>query len=237
VPPPTDFPDERAALAVACRRLAAAGLVIGTAGNVSVRAGAGVLLTPTGMVLADVGPDDATLVDLDGAVVAGRYAPTSELALHLGIYRTRPDVAAVTHAHALASVAFGCTHDELPALHYAQLALGGTVRVAPFAPFGTPELAHLVGDALADRQAAFLANHGSVAVGPDLDTACAHLELLEWLAELYTRAAALGEPRALDERQLEAVRGQMAARRYGAVQPVQGENAREIGRSSGTVEP
>jgi L-fuculose-phosphate aldolase len=237
VPPPTQFPDERAALAAACRRLAAGGLVIGTAGNVSVRAGAGVLVTPTGMVLAEVGPHDATLVDLDGAVVAGRYTPTSELALHLGIYRARPDVAAVTHAHALASIAFGCTHDELPALHYAQLALGGTVRVAPFAPFGTPELADLVRAALVDRQAAFLANHGSVAVGPDLDTACAHLELLEWLAELYARAAALGEPRALDAAQLDAVRRQAAARRYGAVHPLDGENPGKQSRSWGTVEP
>jgi L-fuculose-phosphate aldolase len=111
------------------------------------------------------------------------------------------------------------------------------VRVAPFAPFGTPELAALVREALADRQAALLANHGSVAVGPDPATACAHLELLEWLAELYARAAALGPPRALDEHQLEAVRRQMAARRYGEVQPVDGENLQGDGRSSGTVEP
>ena len=96
--------------------------------------------------------------------------PTSELSLHLGVYADT-DTAAVVHTHAPWSTAVACVLDELPVLHYQQLLLGGAVRVAPYATFGTPELAAIVREALAGRQAALMANHGSVAVGASLDAA------------------------------------------------------------------
>ncbi|MFI0090027.1 class II aldolase/adducin family protein [Streptomyces bobili] len=210
---------ERAAVADACRRLAAEGLLIGTAGNVSVRAGDRVAVTATGAVLARITPDQVTVVDLDGTVVAGTLRPTSELELHLGVYR-RYGTAAVVHTHAPMATAVSCVLDELPCLHYQLLALGGTVRVAPYATFGTPELAASVLDALDGRGAALMANHGAVTHAPTLDQAVEHALLLEWACGVYQRAAAMGRPRVLDEGQQLAVIEAALARDYGTTHPV-----------------
>lgn len=196
--------EARRAVARACHGLAGEGLLIGTAGNVSVRAGEHVAVTATGIVLGRATPADVTIVDLDGAVVDGELAPTSELELHLGIYR-RYGTGAVVHTHSPHATAVSLVLDELPCVHYQQLALGGSVRVAPFAVFGSAELAAGTLAALEGKAAALLANHGAVAHGPTLDAAMDNALLLEWACGLYVRAAALGAPRALDELQQEAV--------------------------------
>ncbi len=201
-------------VAWAARRLAEEGLLVGTAGNVSVREGDRVAVTGTGVVLGRCSPDDVTVVDLSGEVVEGRLVPTSELDLHLGLYRDL-ETSAVVHTHAPWSTAIACVLDELPVLHYQQLSLGGPVRVAPYATFGTPELAAHVRAALEGRHAALLANHGSVAVGPDLEQAVQHALLLEWLAALHHRASALGTPRGLTDQQQEDVVRQAINRQYG----------------------
>ncbi|MER6224376.1 class II aldolase/adducin family protein [Streptomyces sp. 900105755] len=211
---------ERAAVADVCRRLGAAGLLIGTAGNVSVRAGDRVAVTATGAVLAQLTADQVTVVDLDGRVVAGTLEPTSELDLHLGVYR-RFGAGAVVHTHAQMATALSCVVDELPCIHYQLLALGGTVRVAPYATFGTPELAESVLAALDGRSAALMANHGSVTVGPTLDKAVENALLLEWACGVYQHAAALGTPRVLDERQQLAVIEAAIARNYGTTRTLQ----------------
>jgi len=213
----------RAAVAEAARRLAEEGLLIGTAGNVSARDGDRVAVTATGVVLAECAPDDVTVVSLDGTVVEGSLAPTSELELHLGVYADSPTdtdtgAAAVVHTHAPWSTAVACVLEELPVLHYQQLLLGGAVRVAPYATFGTPELAASVRAALAGRQAALMANHGSVAIGATLDQAVEHALLLEWLAQLHHRASALGTPRPLTEEQQVAVVTAALERKYGTPQ-------------------
>ncbi|MGX1273639.1 L-fuculose-phosphate aldolase [Streptomyces phaeoluteigriseus] len=210
---------QRAAVADACRRLAAEGLLIGTAGNVSVRVDDRVAVTATGAVLARITPDEVTVVDLDGTVVAGTLRPTSELELHLGVYR-RYGTAAVVHTHAPMATAVSCVLDELPCIHYQLLALGGTVRVAPYATFGTPELAASVLDALDGRGAALMANHGAVTHAPTLDQAVEHALLLEWACGVYRHAAAMGRPRVLDEAQRLAVIEAASARNYGTTQPV-----------------
>ena len=121
--------DEREAVASASRHLAEKGLVIGTAGNISARCGDLVAVTPTGSDLATVTAEMVTVIDLDGNVVDGDLAPTSEVPLHTGIYRAT-NALAITHAHAMASTALSCTHDELPPLHYSCLSLGGAPRTA-----------------------------------------------------------------------------------------------------------
>ena len=194
--PSGEIQRERERVAVAARRLAADGLVTGTAGNVSARAGERVAVTPTGARLEDVTPEQIAVVDLEGEQVAGDLAPTSELSLHLGIYR-QLDAGAVVHSHARFATAVACVLDELPVVHYQMLALGGPIRVAPYATFGTPELAELTMKALDGRSAALMANHGAIAYGPDLDTAMEQALLLEWACELYWRASALGTPRTL----------------------------------------
>jgi L-fuculose-phosphate aldolase len=217
---------ERAAVAQACRRLGAAGLLIGTAGNVSARVGDRVAITATGAILADLTPDEVTVIDLDGKIVAGTLEPTSELDLHLGIYR-RYAAGAVVHTHAPMATALSCVLDELPCIHYQLLALGGAVRVAPYATFGTPELADSVLTALEGRSAALMANHGALTHAPTLAKAVEHALLLEWACGVYQHAAAIGVPRALDEEQQRAVIEAALARNYGtthAVPPVQEGN-------------
>ena len=199
-------PGLRAEVAAAAHRLAQAGLLIGTAGNVSVRAADLVAVTASGVELADCTPEQVTVVDLAGAVVKGDLEPTSELELHLSVYADA-GVGAVVHTHAPFATAVACVLDELPVLHYQQLSLGGEVRVAPYATFGTPELAASVREALAGRAAALMANHGSVATGPTLAKAVDNALLLEWLCQLHHRASALGTPRTLDaDQQADVIR-------------------------------
>src|SRR5947207_935001 len=139
------FERERTEVAEACRRLAEERLVIGTAGNVSAKAGDdAIAVSPTGAVLAEVAPEQVSVVDLDGNLVKGDLKPASELGLHLGIYE-RYDAGAVVHTHAPMATALACVlDDELPCVHYSMLLLGGSVRVAPYETFGTPELAAAV---------------------------------------------------------------------------------------------
>jgi L-fuculose-phosphate aldolase len=207
----------REAVAKAARRLAESGLVLGTSGNVSARADKLVAVTPTGATLAELTAEQVVVVDLEGQPVHGRYAPTSELALHLGAYR-RYEAGAVVHAHSPVGTALACVLDELPLIHYQMLALGGPIRVAPYATFGTAELAQLTLDALEGRMAALMANHGMLAIGPDLVAAVNNALLLEWGCELYWRAAAVGRPRTLDAGQAQEFIDQVRARNYGALQ-------------------
>ena len=197
---------ERELIAAAARRLAEAGLVSGTNGNLSARAGDRVAVTPTGAELAELEAGDVTVVDLDGGRVDGRLAPTSELELHLGVYR-RFDAGAVVHTHAPVATALSCVRglEEVPCVHYEMLLLGGTVRVAPYATFGSPELASSVLDALDGRTAALMANHGAVAYGADVAGAVRATELLEWACTLFWRARAIGEPRVLSDEDRAAV--------------------------------
>src|SRR6266545_6629047 len=169
---------EREQVASAARRLAAAGLVAGTSGNISARRDDHVAMTPTGGVLAELDPGQVTVVDLDGRVVDGDLEPTSELDLHLSVYR-RFGTGAVVHTHAPVATALSCVLDELPCFHYEMLLLGGAVRVAPYATFGTPELARSVVDALEGRTAALMSNHGAVTHGADVDAAVRATDLLE----------------------------------------------------------
>jgi len=211
---------EREQVAEAARRLAAGGLVAGTSGNLSARSGDHVAMTPTGCVLAELTPEQVSVVDLEGHVVDGDLAPTSEADLHLGVYR-RFDAGAVVHTHAPVATALSCVLDELPCVHYEMLLLGGTVRVAPYRTFGTPELAEVVLDGLEGRSAVILANHGTVTHGADVAGAVRATELLEWAATVYWRAAQIGEPRVLGPDDLQAVAEAAVARKYGATRPAE----------------
>ncbi len=209
----------REQVALAANRLAAEGLVLGTSGNVSARSGDEVAITPTGAVLAELQPGQVSVVDLDGRQVAGELAPTSELDLHLGVSR-RYDAGAVVHTHAPMATALSCVLDELPCVHYQMLMLGGTVPVAGYETFGTPELAQSVLDALEGRRAALMANHGALVHADDLDGAVELSLLLEWACTVYWRAAQVGEPRVLGDEEREAVVSAALSRNYGTTHRV-----------------
>jgi L-fuculose-phosphate aldolase len=199
--------------------LAEKGLVLGTAGNISARADQHVAVTSTGAVLESLTPDHVTVVDLEGRNLDGELAPTSELELHLGVYR-RYGAGAVVHTHAPLATALSCVLDELPVIHYHMLLFGGPVRVAPYATFGSSKLAEVTLDALSDRNAALMANHGAIAYAGDLDSAVEQSLLLEWACTVYWRAAAIGTPRVLDEQQRLAVVQAAVERGYGATHRV-----------------
>ena len=207
---------EREQVATACRLLAAAGLVHRTGGNAAC-APASASRSRTGAELATLAPADVTMIDLAGHVIDGDLAPTSELDLHLAVYE-RYGAGAVVHTHAPVSTALSCVLDELPCVHYEMLMLGGPVRVAPYKTFATLALAAAAVEALEDRTAALLANHGTIAFGTDLDAAVRATELLEWAATVYWRAAQIGTPRVLDEHERQAVIDVAIARSYGTTQ-------------------
>jgi L-fuculose-phosphate aldolase len=204
----------RQRVADAARRVAAEGLVVGTAGNLSERVGDVVVVTPTGAVLRELTPEQVVVVDLDGRPVEGDAKPTSELGLHLAVYREF-DCGAVVHSHAPMATAIACVLDELPVVHYHQLALGGPVRVGHYETFGTEELARATLEALQGRTAALMANHGAISHGSDLDQAVENSLLLEWMCSLYWHAQALGTPRVLDDDQQQAVIEAFVQQRYG----------------------
>jgi L-fuculose-phosphate aldolase len=209
--------DLRAQVARASRSLAHAGLVVGTAGNVSARQGELIAITPTGARLATLNAEEVAVVDLDGGLVDGPLAPTSELPLHLAVYDSF-DAGAVVHTHPPMGTAVACVTDELPCIHYALLALGGSVRVARYATFGTDDLAASVVEALEGRTAALMASHGAVTYGHDLEAAVDATELLEWGCGVYVNACSCGTPTVLDEAERLAVTEALAGygRRRGA---------------------
>ncbi|MEU3056562.1 class II aldolase/adducin family protein [Streptomyces griseus] len=188
------------------RRSAADGLVVGTSGNVSARVGDLVLVTPSGVPYDRLGPHDAVGVDLDGRQVRGELGPTSELPLHLAVYRST-NAAAVVHTHAVHATAVSTLVTEVPLIHYAAAILGGPVRTAAYARYGTPELADAMLEALQGRTGCLLANHGTVTYGDTLDQAYERTAQLEWLCRLWLTASSVPgrTPALLDAAQLAEV--------------------------------
>ncbi|HJQ00432.1 MAG TPA: class II aldolase/adducin family protein [Jatrophihabitans sp.] len=199
--------DYRSSVVHACRQLLAAGLLRGTSGNVSVRdrqSGA-IALTPTGVDYPRLRAEDVPVVDQDGRQLDGDLLPTSELALHLAIYRQRSDVAAVVHTHSVFATTFAVLGEPVPPVHYLLARAGAgalPVPVAPYARYGTAELADNCVRTLGAGNAVLLANHGLVAVGTGLPVAVTLADSVEYTAELAWRARQLGTPRLLDADQL-----------------------------------
>ncbi|AVZ72295.1 fuculose phosphate aldolase [Streptomyces lunaelactis] len=205
-------------LVATARRTAAEGLVVGTSGNVSVRAGGLVLVTPSGVPYDRLTPEDAVAVDLDGNQVLGDLAPTSELPLHLQVYRNT-HAGAVVHTHAVHATAVSTLVPEVPLIHYMAAALGGPVRVAAYALYGTDELAANMLRALRDRTGCLLQNHGTVTYGDSLDQAYDRTAQLEWMCRLWLTAAALPgySPSLLSRSQLREVEEKLQG--YGRPRP------------------
>jgi L-fuculose-phosphate aldolase len=207
----------RADLVRVGRKMAGGRLVVGSAGNLSVRVGNLVVITPSGIDYDQIREESMCVVDPTGLQLAGDGRPSSEYQMHRRIYDTTP-AGAVVHTHSMAAVAASTLCDELPAIHYAILRLGGpTVRVARYETFGSDALSESAGVALRDRYAALLQNHGAVAVGATLREAYGRAELVEWLAEVWVRACQVGQPRILDQAELAAVAEQSRRRRYEGV--------------------
>jgi L-fuculose-phosphate aldolase len=196
---------ERQAMLDIVRRLEDKGFNHGSSGNVSLRTGEGALITPTGAHTGNLTPQRLVLLDADGAPV-GEGVPSSEWHMHIAILRVYPAANAVIHTHADACVALACLRRPLPAFHYMVAAFGGAdVRCARYATFGTAELADSAVEALQDRTACLLANHGMIAVGRTLEAAFQNTVKLETLARQYLMAIQGGEPALLPDNEMARV--------------------------------
>jgi L-fuculose-phosphate aldolase len=183
--------DERAAVVAVCQALRRERLVVGTAGNVSVRAAGLVAISPSGVAYETLTPEQVGVHRLDGEPVDAPLRPSSELPLHLAIYGATAS-SAIVHTHGVASTAVSTVLDELPASHYYTAMFGGPVRVSPYATFGTDALARSVVTALNGRSAAIMGNHGAVTVAESVSHAYALAEYLEYLCDVHLRAMATG---------------------------------------------
>lgn len=177
-----------------CRRLYERGLIAGPDGNISVRiAEDRVLVTPAGMSKVDVTVEDLVEVSLDGTRRRGARAPSSELAVHLRIYRRRPAVGAVVHAHPPAATSFAVAGEVLDARVLPEL-IGqmGEIALVPYARPGTEELADRFEPLLARHEVFLMANHGAVTLGDSLTIAHQRMESLEHAARIVINARILG---------------------------------------------
>ena len=197
-----------------CGRLIADGLAVGAAGNMSVRVGDLVAITPSGVSYSELIPSDVCVVTLGGEEVEAPETPSSELPMHLAVY-SATRAGAVVHTHSAEVIALSASRDELPAVHYAITSLGGPVRVAAYTRFGSAGLAEAAVTALAGRSAAILQNHGAICFGRSLAQAYDRALLLEWLARVYRLACSYGQPRTLSQAELDEVSADAQRRRYG----------------------
>ncbi len=202
--------EERAAVCEFARRMTADGLVVGTSGNVSARRDDLVAVTPTGVDYAELRPEDIPVVALDGEIVEGALKPTSELPMHLTVYRKAADpdgapVTAVVHTHSVHATAVSTLTAEVPPIHYMIAAIGPSARVAAYATYGTEELAEAMLEALKGRRGCLLANHGTVTFGDGLAAAYHRAQQLEWVCQVWLVARAAGTPTLLPSTEIEHV--------------------------------
>lgn len=202
----------RVRLAASARRLAASGASIGASGNLSARVPEGYIVTPSAQSNESLHPDDLVYMGEDWTHGGGQRQPSTEWRLHRDIYRTRADAQAVVHTHSPYATTLACLRRGIPPFHYEVAMAGGTdIRCAAYATFGTQELSDRVGEALLDRQACLLANHGAIAFGTSIEAAVALAEKVEALARLYWQALQAGEPTLLDEVEMARVAAKFAS--------------------------
>lgn len=194
----------RQAIIDACREMNRVGINQGTAGNISVRWGGGLLVTPSGIPYETLEPEDIVFMEMDGSY-EHPLVVSSEWRFHRDILKARPEVNAVVHAHPIYATGFAICGLEIPAVHYMIAAAGGpTIRCAPFASYGTPELSALALEALVGRTCTLLANHGMIATGADLDQTMWRAVEVEALCRQYAVALQVGLPRVLSDEEIAA---------------------------------
>lgn len=196
--------DERVQLVEFCRRMQADDLTVGTSGNLSVRSGDHIAITPSGAAYEDLTPESICVIDLAGNSVEAGLDPSSEVPMHTQVY-AHTDAVAVVHTHPLYASTLSAVVDELPPVHYMVALLGGPVRVAPYATFGSLELAENSVRAMDGRFGAILQNHGATTYGESLAKAYTRSVYLEWVCRMYYQARLLGEPRLLSGEEIERV--------------------------------
>lgn len=204
----TDPPEDhlrRQAVAIAAK-MYARDYIAGLSGNLSARLpGGDILVTPAGVCKSNLDPAQLLVVGLDGRLLTGQggLKPTSELLLHLEVYRQRPDVGAVIHAHPITCVALSLVGISLQEPHLPEaLIMLGPVPTTKYATPSSPENRDAIAGLIAEHNALILSHHGSLTLGRDLDEAYLRLEILEHTARTIALAHQLGKPRPLSQQQI-----------------------------------
>ena len=197
----------RSDLVAAYRNMIDAGLGTGSSGNLSVRTGQGMLITPTGVPPVALEAFDVVDMSLAGRVAQGQLLPSSEWHMHAAIYLARPDINAVVHCHSRYATILACAHRPIPAIHYMiAVTAADEVPVAPYATFGTEALAQSTVGTLGQGRACLLANHGQIAAGVSLDQALKVALEIEELAAIYWGSLAIGGGEVLSQEAMMEVR-------------------------------
>lgn len=205
----------RLAIVDTCRKMTAAGINQGTAGNVSARCGDGFLVTPTSLPYDQMTPEDIVEMGFDGTY-AGRHRPSSEWRFHRDILRARPEAGAVVHCHSVYATSVACLGLPIPGFHYMIAVAGGVdIRCADYATYGSQELSDNALAALEDRSACLLAHHGQIAIGASLARALWLAIEVETLARLFYQVRTMGEMVLLPEAELRKVIAQIRDKKYG----------------------
>jgi L-fuculose-phosphate aldolase len=219
--------DERALrreMVETCRRMNASGINQGTSGNLSVRCGKDFLITPSSLAYDGMKPSDIMKMGYDGTF-EGKHRPSSEWRFHRDILRERQDVNAVLHCHSVYATTLAVHHRSMPAFHYMIAVAGGTtIRCSRYATFGTQALSDAALEALQDRRACLLGQHGQIALGTTMAGALWLAVEVETLARMYVQALPLGEPPVLDEAEMGRVIAQMQRMSYGQMPDAEGTN-------------
>lgn len=178
------------------KKLITSGLTKGTGGNISIynRQQNLMAISPSGLDYFETEPGDIVVLNLKGEIVEGRRKPSSELEMHSIFYRKREDINAIVHTHSPFCTTIAALNRDLPAVSYLVAYAGPDVRCAKYATFGTPELANNAFEAMKDRRAVLLANHGLLAGAKDIANAFNIAEEIEFSAEIYYRAKSIGDP-------------------------------------------
>ena len=201
---------KRQSIINACRQMNASGINQGTSGNISLRHEDGMLITPTSTPYEAMQPEQIVFMNLEGPLDATQR-PSSEWRFHRDIFKARPEVNAVVHAHPPYATILAIMGLSIPPVHYMIACAGGdTIRCSPYATFGTEELSQHAVAALEGRSACLLAHHGMIAIGPSLAKAMWLAVEVETLARQYHGCLQIGEPPLLSKAEIENVRARMA---------------------------
>lgn len=186
------------------KKLVETNLTKGTGGNLSIfdREAGHMAITPSGIDFFEIQPEDIVIMTLDGDIVEGERTPSSEWVMHKIFYENREDIDAMIHAHTMYATVMATLRWDLPPSHYMVAVAGKNVRVADYATYGTPELAENAYEAMKDRRAVLLANHGIIAGAQDLLNAFNIVEEVEYCSEVHIKAKSAGEPVILDDAEM-----------------------------------
>ena len=212
-----DYLKERELLVEYGNKLMEYGLTKGTGGNLSIydETKGYMIITPSGIEFDKLTPEDMVVMNLDGKIINKEKKPSSEYMMHTMIYKDRKDIKSVVHAHTMYATVISCLRETLPAVHYMIALAGKDVRCAKYATFGTEELAINAVEAMKDRNAVLLANHGIITGAKNIQNAFNIVDEVEYCAAIYYRAKCIGNPIILDDAEMKTMEGKFQT--YGQI--------------------